>query len=157
MGVSWLWLDVRPLLPADRAAAQTAAPQAEEMDDQNIEITTRCRDGGVEVIAEIELGIASVREALQAKRHRRTMQRKNLDSRGLLPHLFTVRGTVIAPSRFSKSAEEAIFAADAASVTIIDGGKRFDLLFEHGFAVRKRTLDVLTVDRHTFADLEGNA
>ena len=69
----------------------------------------------------------------------------------------SVRGTIIDPSRFSKSAEEAIYAADAAPVTIINGGTRFDLLFEQGFAVHKRTLHVLTVARHTFANLEGNA
>ena len=31
------------------------------------------------------------------------------------------------------------------------------LLIEHGIAVGKRTLEVLTVDLDTFADLEGNA
>ena len=52
----------------------------EEMDYQNVEVTTRSGDGGVDVIAEIELGITSVREVVQAKRHRRTIQRKDLDA-----------------------------------------------------------------------------
>ena len=52
----------------------------EEMDYQNVDITTRSRDGGVKAIAEIELGITSVREVVQAKRHKRTIQRKDHDA-----------------------------------------------------------------------------
>ena len=130
----------------------------EEMDYQNVEVTTRSRDGGVEVIAEIELGITSVREGVQAKRHKRTMQRKDLDAlRGSLSRFDAVRGTIIATSRFSKGTEEAAFTGDAAPITVIDGDKRIDLLIEHGIAVHKRTLEVLTVDPDTFADLEGDA
>ena len=51
----------------------------EEMDYQNVEVTTRSRDGGVEVIAEIELGITSVREGVQAKRHKRTLEVLTVD------------------------------------------------------------------------------
>ena len=36
----------------------------EEMDYQNVEVTTRSRDGGVEAIVEIELGITSAREVV---------------------------------------------------------------------------------------------
>ncbi|MDE2677217.1 MAG: restriction endonuclease [Gemmatimonadota bacterium] len=37
-------------------------------------------DGGLEVVADIQLGVTSVREIVQAKRHRRTIQRKDLDA-----------------------------------------------------------------------------
>ena len=39
------------------------------MDYQTVEVTTRSRDGGVEAIVEIELGITSAREVVQVKRH----------------------------------------------------------------------------------------
>jgi len=52
----------------------------EEMDYENVEVTTRSGDGGVDVVADIELGISSVREVVQAKRHRRAIQRKALDA-----------------------------------------------------------------------------
>jgi len=130
----------------------------EEMDYQNVEVTTRSGDGGVDVIAEIELGITSVREVVQAKRHKRTIQRKDLDAlRGSLYRFNAVRGTIIATSRFSKGTEEAAFAGGAAPITLIDGDKLIDLLIEHGIGVRKRTLEVLAVDPDAFADLEGDA
>jgi restriction system protein len=116
----------------------------EEMDYQNVEVTTRSGDGGVDVVADIELGITSVREVVQAKRHRRTIQRKDLDAlRGSLYRFNAVRGTIIATSRFSKGTEEAAFAGRAAPITLIDGDKR--------------TLEVLAVDADVFADLEGEA
>lgn len=130
----------------------------EEMDYQNVEVTTRSGDGGVDVVADIELGITSVREVVQAKRHKRTIQRKDLDAlRGSLYRFNAVRGTLIATSRFSKGTEEAAFAGGAAPITLIDGDKLIDLLIEHGIGVRKRTLEVLAVDADVFADLEGEA
>ena len=130
----------------------------EEMDYQNVEVTTRSGDGGVDVIAEIELGITSVREVVQAKRHKRTIQRKDLDAlRGSLYRFNAVRGTIIATSRFSKGTAEAAFAGGAAPITLIDGDKLIDLLIEHGIGVRKRTLEVLAVDADVFAELEGEA
>lgn len=126
----------------------------EEMDYQNVEVTARSNDGGVDVIADIELGITSVREVVQAKRHKRTIQRKDLDAlRGSLYRFDAVRGTIIATSRFSKGTEDAAFASGAAPITLIDGKKLIDLLIEHGIGVRKRTLDVLAVDPDAFTDL----
>ena len=52
----------------------------EEMDYQNVEVTARSSDGGVDVVGEIELGITWVREVVQVKRHRRSIQRKDLDA-----------------------------------------------------------------------------
>ena len=43
----------------------------EEMDYQNVEVTKSSADGGVDVIGEIELGISSVKEVVQAKRHQK--------------------------------------------------------------------------------------
>ena len=130
----------------------------EEMDYQNVEVTSPSNDGGVDVVADIELGITSVREVVQAKRHKRTVQRKDLDAlRGSLYRFNAVRGTIIATSRFSKGTEEAAFAGGAAPITLIDGDKLVDLLIQHGIGVRKRTLEVLAVDPDAFGDLEREA
>ncbi len=127
----------------------------EEMDYQNVEVTTRSGDGGVDVVGEIELGITSVRECVQAKCHKRTIQRKDLDAlRGSLYRFNAVRGTIITTSRFSKGTEEAAFATGAAPITLIDGDKLIDLLIEHGVGVRKRTVEVLAVDPDAFAGQE---
>lgn len=110
----------------------------EEMDYQNVDVTARSGDGGVDVVGDIELGITSVREVVQVKRHRRAIQRKDLDAlRGSLYRFNAVRGTIVTTSRFAKGTQEAAFATGAAPITLIDGDKLVDLLIEHGIGVLK--------------------
>ena len=131
---------------------------AEEIDYQNLHVSTRSGDGGVAVVADIELGITSVREVVQAKRHKRTIQRKDLDAlRGSLYRFSAVRGTIIATAPFSKGTSEAAFATGAAPTTLIDGDKLIDLLIEHGIGVKKNQIEVLSVDADAFADREPEA
>ena len=119
----------------------------DKMNYQNVDVVGQSGDGGVDVVAEIELGVTSVREVVQAKRHKRTVQRKDLDAlRGSLYRFNAVRGTIVATSRFAKGALEAAFAQGAAPITLIDGDKLIDLLIEHGIGVRKRAIEVLTFD-----------
>ena len=127
----------------------------EEMDYQNVEVTSRSSDGGVDVVADIEIGITSVREVVQAKRHRRAIQRKDLDAlRGSLYRFDAVRGTIVTTSRFSKGTQDAAFATGAAPITLVDGEKLVDLLIEHGIAVRKRTIELLELDAAAIAAIE---
>lgn len=51
----------------------------EETDYQNVKVTSPSGGGGVDVVADIELGITLVREVVQVKRHGRAIQRKDLD------------------------------------------------------------------------------
>ena len=119
----------------------------DKMNYQNVKVVGQSGDGGVDVVAEIELGVTSVREVVQAKRHKNTVQRKDLDAlRGSLYRFDAVRGTIVATSKFAKGAIEAAFAERAAPITLIDGEKLVDLLIEHGIGVRKRTVEVLTFD-----------
>ena len=119
----------------------------DKMNYQNVEVVGQSGDGGVDVVAEIELGVTSVREVVQAKRHKGTVQRKDLDAlRGSLYRFNAVRGTIVTTSRFAKGAMEAAFARGAAPITLIDGDKLVDMLIEHGIGVRKRAIEVLTTD-----------
>lgn len=130
----------------------------EEMDYQNVEVTARSGDGGVDVVADIELGITSVREVVQVKKHRRPIQRKDLDAlRGSLYRFNAVRGTIVTTARFAKGTQEAAFATGAAPITLIDGDKLIDMLIEHGIGVRKRTIEMLEVDPTAFVEPEGDA
>ena len=125
----------------------------EKMGYQEVEVTSSAGDGGVDVVANLELGLSSVREVVQAKRHRRTIQRGVLDAlRGSLPRFNAVRGTIIATSRFAKGTKKASLEARVAPITLIDGDRLIDLLIEHGIGVEKHTLH--TVDPTVFADLE---
>ena len=127
----------------------------EEMDYQNVEVTSRSNDGGVDVVADMEVGITSIREVVQAKRHRRAIQRKDLDAlRGSLYRFDAVRGTIFTTSRFSKGTQDAAFATGVAPITLVDGEKLLDLLIEHGIGVRKRTVELLELDADAIAAIE---
>ena len=130
----------------------------EEMDYQNDQVITRSGDAGVDVVADIELGITSVREVVHAKRHKRTIQRKDLDIlRGSLYRFTAVRATIIATAPFSKGTSEVAFATGAAPITLSEGDKLIDLLIEHGIGVKKNKLEVLSLNADAFADLESVA
>lgn len=130
----------------------------EEMGYQNVEVTTRSGDGGVDVVADIELGITAVREVVQAKRHKRTIQRKDLDAlRGSLYRFSAVRGTIIATAAFSKGTAEAAFATGAAPITLIDCDKLIDLFIEHGIGVKKNKIEYLSLDADVFTECEEEA
>ena len=120
----------------------------EAMGYSDVEVTMKTAgDGGVDVTAEIEVGITSVREVVQAKRHSRTIQRHVLDAlRGSLHRFRAVRGTIITTAGFSSGTVKAAFEPGAAPITLIDGDRLVDLLIEHGLGVRKRAIEVLEFD-----------
>ena len=116
----------------------------EEMGYDNVATTSPTNDKGVDVVATIELGISAVREVLQAKRHKGTINRPVLDQlRGSLHRFNAVRGTIITPGRFSNGVEDAAFERGAAPITLIDGTKLLDLLVEHQIGVNKRQVEYL--------------
>lgn len=131
----------------------------EAMDYQSVTVTKRSGDGGVDVIGEIELGITSVREVVQAKRYKKTVPRKDMDAlRGVLPLHGALRGTLITTSRFASGTIKAAIAAGAAPITLIDGDRLVRLMIQHGLGVRKTALEVLRVDPEVFrADDDSDA
>ncbi|MYI07447.1 MAG: restriction endonuclease, partial [Gemmatimonadetes bacterium] len=119
----------------------------EEMNYEKVDVIGQSGDGGVDVVADIQLGVTSVREVVQAKRHKRTIQRKDLDAlRGSLYRFDAVQGTIVATSRFAKGAVKAAFVPGQAPITLIDGDRLIDLLIEHGIGVRRRGVEVLAFD-----------
>ena len=128
----------------------------EEMNYQNVEVIGQSGDRGVDVVADIQLGVTSVREVVQAKRHKGTIQRKDLDAlRGSLYQFNAIRGTIVATSRFAKGAVQAAFAPGQAPITLIDGDSLIDLLIEHGIGVRTRAIEVLTFDPEGLSPVDG--
>ena len=122
-----------------------------EMGYVDVEVTSPSNDKGVDVVGKIELGITSVREVIQVKRHRRTIQRKDLDAlRGCLHRFQAVRGTIITTSRFSSGTEKAAFEPGAAPITLIDGEKLVELLAKHEVGVKKRKVEVWELDESAF-------
>jgi len=127
----------------------------EAMDYEDIEVIGQSGDGGIDVVAKIELGVTSVCEVVQVKRHKRPIQRKDLDAlRGSLYRFNAVRGTIVTTSGFARGTKEAAFAQGAAPITLIDGKKLIDLLIEHDLGVRKHAIKVLSVDLEGLATVE---
>ena len=137
------------------ALEQVVSRLLEEMGYRDVEVTSPTGDGGVDVIGEIELGITSIREVVQVKRHSKAIQRHVLDAlRGSLYRFNAVRGTIITTSRFTTGTKSAAFATGAAPITLIDGDKLVDLLIEHGIGIRKRPIDLLEIDPDALASVE---
>jgi restriction system protein len=127
----------------------------EAMDYQNVVVTAPSGDKGVDVIADIELGITSVREVVQVKRHRGRIQRKDLDAlRGSLHRFNAVRGTIITTNDFAKGTTDAAFERGAAPITLINGDKLIDLLMQHEIGVRKKSIEILEIDPDVFITAE---
>jgi len=127
----------------------------EAMNYQNVEVTAPSNDKGVDVVADIELGITSVREVVQAKRQKRNVQRTVLDAlRGSLHRFQAVRGTIITTANFSKGAMQAAFEPGAPPITLISGDKLIDLLIEYEIGVRTRSVEVLELDADAFAQVD---
>jgi restriction system protein len=129
----------------------------EEMGYMNVVTTSPTNDKGVDVIADIQMGISSVREVVQAKRFKGVVNRKVLDElRGSLHRFKAFRGTIITTGSFSSGAKNASFEAGAAPITLIDGEKLLDLLIEYGIGIRKKAVEYFEFDRAGITDfMEG--
>jgi restriction system protein len=126
----------------------------EAMNYQNVVVTSPANDKGVDVVADIELGITSVREVVQAKRQKTNIQRPVLDAlRGSLYRFQAVRGTIITTGNFSKGTVQVAFEAGAPPITLINGEKLIDLLIEYGLGVRNRTIELLELDSDAFVQV----
>lgn len=123
----------------------------EAMGYEDVEVTSPTGDKGVDVLGKIELGITSVREVVQVKRHVKNIQRNVLDAlRGSLHRFGAVRGSIITTGDFSSGTKKAAFEPGASPITLISGDKLIDLLIEHGLGVTKRKLEVWELDSKTF-------
>jgi restriction system protein len=127
----------------------------EEMGYTGVETTSPTNDKGVDVVANIELGISSVREVVQVKRHKGNINRRVLDQlRGSLHRFNAVRGTIITTGGFSKGTAEAAFERGAAPITLIDGDKLLDLLIQNGIGVSRQTVEYFEFDATSLADFD---
>ena len=125
----------------------------ESLGYDNVIVTSPSNDGGVDVVGDMEMGITSVREVVQVKRHQANTQRPALDRlRGSLHRFNAVRGTIISTGGFSKGAIDASVEPGAAPITLIGGNKLIDLLIENEIGVKKRQLEAWELDPEAFSD-----
>ena len=130
----------------------------EAMDYEDVEVTSKSGDGGVDVIGSIQLGITEVKEVVQVKRHQKNIQRSTLDAlRGSLHRFDAVRGTIITNGDFAKGTREAAFEPGGAPITLINGEKLIDLMIEHKVGVKKKTLEILELDLDSLSARDAEA
>lgn len=114
---------------------------------EDVSVTKQYGDKGVDVVASAQFGITTVKEVVQVKRHQASIHRTVLDQlRGVLPFHSAIRGTVITLGKFSSGCVEVSTFPGAAPITLIDGDKLIDLLFEHGVGIKKNTAIIYEVD-----------
>lgn len=130
----------------------------EAMGYENVAVTKRSGDGGIDVVGDIRVGITYVREVVQVKRHHGSIQRPVLDQlRGSLHRFNANRGTIITTGNFSKGAKDAAFEERAAPITLIDGSTLIKLLIEHEIGARKETISVIKFEPDDFKSEEEAA
>lgn len=130
----------------------------EVMGYQDVELTKPSGDLGVDVVANVQVGITTVREVVQVKRMTHTtLTRPFIDQlRGALPYHKAIRGTLITLGRFAKNCAEAALFPGASPITLIDGERLLELLIAHEVGIRKRSIEMLEVDFALVEESEEN-
>lgn len=124
---------------------------------ENVEVTTRSHDKGVDVVGDVRLGVSEVREVIQAKRQKSNVQRPILDRlRGSLHRFDAVRGTIVTTSGFSSGAVKAAFEKGAAPITLIDGQTLVDMLIVNEIGIRRHEIKLMEFDEESLSKVESD-
>lgn len=125
----------------------------EAMGYEDVIVTGQSGDKGVDVVARIQFGITNITEVVQVKRHKGVIGRIIVDQlRGALPYHKAIRGTLITLSDFSRGCKEAAIFPGAAPITLINGNKLIELLFEHEIGLKKQSVTLYEVDEEFFSE-----
>ncbi len=119
---------------------------------EDIKITKESGSKGVEVTANIQSGIIMVPEVIQVKRYQTTTGRPALDKlREAVAHNNCLHGTLITLGRFTRECKEAVLAADAVPVKLIDSKQLLQMLTENRIGVTMQTIQLYHIDEDYFS------
>lgn len=123
----------------------------------NVTVTRRSADGGVDVLAEIREGILELRAAVQVKRMKGNVGRPVVSQlRGDMMTFEDVdQGMIITTSGFSKGAKDIARVRNAPPIILIDGDQMAELLIEHGIGARVEEVEVVVFDESTLHRQDG--
>lgn len=125
----------------------------EAMGYEEVTVTSQTGDKGVDVVAKIQFGITNITEVVQVKRYKGNINRQMIDQlRGALPYHRAIRGTLITLSDFTKGSKDAAVFSGAAPITLINGKKLVELLFEHEIGISKQEITLYRVDEEFFSE-----
>ncbi len=112
-----------------------------EMGYQDITVTDRGGDGGIDIKAKIKAGTSTINEIIQVKRWNSNIQRPTVDQlRGVLSVSEATRGSIFTISDFSRGCYESV--RNDNSISLINGEQLLGLVFKYGIGVRSKSYNV---------------
>jgi hypothetical protein len=129
-----------------------------EIGYENIEVTKRSGDKGVDVTATLTMGgITDVKTIIQAKRFKKG---NNIPGK-IITQLrgsaeVDQRGLVITTSEFTKDAVREAKAQNKMPVSLINGEKLITLLIKHGVGIKIDTITMYSMDNEYFENEEDS-
>ncbi len=117
---------------------------------ENVEVTKRSGDGGIDVIADLTVGgITNVKTVIQVKCWKANVSGKVITQlRGSAE--VDQRGLVITTSDFTKDAISESKAKNKMPVSLVNGDKLLKLMFEYGVGVKKEDKSIYSLDLDYF-------
>lgn len=117
----------------------------------DVEVTRRAGDGGIDGFGDFRQGAVSIRSAFQAKRWADApVGRPEIDKlRGAIQGDYD-HGVFITTSRFTKEATEASYKKGAITILLLDGSAIAELMLERGIGVVKQPLYLYEIDADFF-------
>jgi len=116
-------------------------------------VTARTRDGGIDGHGQYRQGIVAVNAAYQCKRWQQSVSRPDIDQfRGAIAGSFDL-GVYITTSSFTKEAQEVSVKAGTVTIVLLDGKAIAELMVRYEIGLRRRVMQVGTVDEAFFESL----
>ena len=109
----------------------------------NVEVTQKSRDGGIDGIGKLKIGLAHMNVAFQCKRWDNTaISRKEIDAfRGAIQGEYE-QGIFFTTSTFTKEAMRFSIKQGAVPIILIDGSMVVDFMIEKQFGIEHEDLPI---------------
>lgn len=130
-----------------------------KMGYNNIMVTQRVSDEGIDVVADVAVGVMEVRTAIQVKRLANNVGRPVVSQfRGDMLVMEDIdQGMIITTSGFTQGAMDVARLPNTIPIILIDGDQLTNLLIEHRIGVRVEQVEVISFDSDSLTIDEINS
>lgn len=136
---------------------QFAGRLLEKLGFQDVQVTGRAGDGGIDGHGKLEMGIVRVEAAFQVKRWQQNVPRPEIDKfRGAIQGQFD-QGIFITTSDFTEDAKQASTRPGTVPIVMINGDKIIDIALEQKLGIKTEPLTITRVDEEFFTGLVGGS
>ena len=123
----------------------------EEMGYENVEVTKRSNDGGIDIIADVPCGVTKIRTVVQVKRWKNNIQRPTIDQlRGSLYRQKALQGVIITTSNFSEGSKIAASEVVDKPIKTISGEELIEKMVEYGVGLREQSFKGIYISTDFF-------